>query len=99
MRTVNVSNFARPLIRVIILIFILGSLIYSQDLTIPRHQSINSQFGAGIEFAKNSELGIFGQYNFNDNISFIGKTRYCGHDENIYISTGIIYYLQKGVNL
>lgn len=94
----NVSTFARPLIRNIILIIIILSSIYSQDLPITKTQRINSHWGAGIEFAKNSELGILGQYNLNNNLSFIGKVRYCTHDKKVYFSPSVKYYFNLQVS-
>jgi len=95
MGTVNVSTFACPLIRSIILLFIIISSIYSQDLPVTENHPIISHLGTGIEYAKNSEISIFGQYNLNDNISFIGKVRYCTHDDEVCFSPGVKYYFNN----
>ncbi|MEE9189373.1 MAG: hypothetical protein V3U16_01220 [Candidatus Neomarinimicrobiota bacterium] len=58
-------------------------------------RQINLQIGAGVEYANNSEFGIFGQYNLNDNISFIGKIRNCTHDDKVYFSPGVKYYFNN----
>ena len=56
-----------------------------------------SKFGAGVEYANNSEIGILGQYNFNNNISIILKVRRCTHDKKIYFSPGVKYYFSENV--
>ncbi len=76
-------------------------LIFSQiteEMRGAKNRQINFQIGAGVEYANNSEIGIFGQYNLNDNISFIGKVRNCTHDDDVYFSPGIKYYFNKTFN-
>ncbi len=82
------------------LILISPILIFSQIKEERRDTKIHqiiSHIGAGVEYAQNSEIGIFGQYNLNDNISFIGKIRRCTHDEKVYFSPSVTYYLSKKV--
>ncbi len=79
-------------IGVVIVVFILLSFkVYSQDSRDEKIKSIISNLGAGIEYVKNSELGIFGQYNFK-NIAFDVHVRRCSHDKNIYFTPGVKYY-------
>ncbi len=60
----------------ILLILVSPILIFSQMAEEKQDTKISqiiSHIGAGVEYAQNSEIGIFCQYNLNDNISFIGK--------------------------
>lgn len=73
-------------------------LIFSQiteEMRGAKNRQINFQIGAGVEYANNSEIGIFGQYNLNDNISFIGKVRNCTHNDDMYFSPGVKYYFNN----
>ncbi len=80
------------------LILVSPILIFSQ-MTEKKQDSrisqIISHIGAGVEYANNSEIGIFGQYNLNDNISFIGKVRNCTHNDDMYFSPGVKYYFNN----
>lgn len=80
------------------LILVSPILIFSQmteEKKDSRISQIISNIGVGVEYANNSEIGIFSQYNLNDNISFIGKVRNCTHDDDMYFSSGIKYYFNN----
>lgn len=64
---------------------------FTQNTFAEKIQPIVENFGAGAEYVKNSELGIFGQYTFN-NIAFVGHVRRCTHNKNIYFTPGVKYY-------
>jgi hypothetical protein len=83
----------KPLIfNIILVVFLLVSFEgVSQDSFAEKIQPIMENFSAGVEYAQNSELGILGQYNFN-NIAIVGYVRRCSHSKNIYITPGIKYY-------
>ena len=81
----------------VIVIFITLSFNgYTQDSSTTKIQSIINNFGVGVEYVKNSEIGIFGQYNFK-NIAIIAQVRRCTHDKNIYFSPGVKYYFGKNI--
>lgn len=84
-------------IGVVIVIFISLSFNgYAQDSRVEKNQSIISHFGAGVEYAINSEINIFGQYNLK-NIAIVGEVRRCTHDKKIYFTPGIKYYLNESI--
>lgn len=84
-------------IGVVIVVFIsLSCNGYSQDSLAEKKQSAFANFGAGIEYAKNSEIGIFGQYNLK-NFAVTGQVRRCTHDKKIYFTPGVKYYFSKKI--
>ena len=90
----NIMKKKRSLLTFGVVIVIFISLSFngnSQDSFPEKKQSIISHFGAGVEYVKNSELGIFGQYNFK-NIAFDVHVRTCSHDKKIYFTPGLKYY-------
>lgn len=97
MSKINVSIIARSLVRITLIIILIISSINSQELPIIKNKRINSHWAAGIEYAKNSELGILGQYNLNENISLLLKVRRCTHDKKIYFMPEVKYYFNKNI--
>lgn len=83
----------------LISLFLLSPILIFSQITEGKRDAksrqIISNIGVGVEYANNSELGILGQYNLNDNISFIGKVRNCTHDDDVYFSPGIKYYFNN----
>lgn len=83
----------------LISLFLLSPILIFSQVTEGKRDAksrqIISNIGVGVEYANNSELGILGQYNLNDNISFIGKVRNCTHDDDVYFSLGVKYYFNN----
>ncbi|NQU84880.1 MAG: hypothetical protein HQ541_03895 [Mariniphaga sp.] len=67
---------------------------FSQDQPATKMQSIIENLGVGVEYVKNSELNIVGQYNWK-NFAVVGQVRKCTHDKKLYFSPGIKYYINK----
>ena len=84
-------------IDIVIVVFISLSFNgYSQNSFTEKTQSVIANFAAGIEYAKNSEIGIFGQYNLK-NFAVTGQVRRCTHDKKIYFSPGVKYYFSRNI--
>jgi len=83
----------KPLIfNIILVVFLLVSFNgVSQNSFAEKIQPIIENFGAGVEYVKNSELGIYGQYNYK-NIAIVGHVRRCSHNKKIYFTPGVKYY-------
>lgn len=67
---------------------------YSQDSRDEKIKSIISHIGAGVEYVKNSEPGIFAQYNI-ENFAGACFVRRCSHDDKFYVTPILKYYLKE----
>ena len=87
----------KSLLTIIVVVVFFTSLNftgYSQDSFADKTQSIISHLGAGVECVKNSEPGIFAQYNI-ENFAGACFLRRCSHDDKFYITPILKYYFKE----